>query len=164
MLGEGEHHGVKVGRCPSLGGMPAGTCDCGFQQPLRLHTGESYRVSRLSRDGRDLDFQSQHRCGDLVHWPSGKIRPCWTVIADKFAFRQKGDNMGAWVLILLIATESSSLKVSLSVTPIYFQTADACKLVAAQLTTSPPKDRGRGTQPVTQAKCYSTENGTKPAD
>ncbi len=86
------------------------------------------------------------------------------MIADKFAFRQKGDNMGAWVLILLIATESSSLKVSLSVTPIYFQTADACKLVAAQLTTSPPKDRGRGTQPVTQAKCYSTENGTKPAD
>ncbi len=73
--------------------------------------------------------------------------------------------MGAWVLILFIATGDVSFKettpqvkpAALQVTPIYFQTERACRRVAAQLA-RPAKDEGGG-QLVAQANCFSTKTG-----
>jgi hypothetical protein len=75
--------------------------------------------------------------------------------------------MGAWVLILFIATGEVSLKetgpqmapATLQVTPIYFQSAVACRRAAAQLA-RPAKDQGTG-QLVVQGSCFSTRTGAE---
>jgi hypothetical protein len=66
--------------------------------------------------------------------------------------------MGAWVLLLFITTAHlGDPEPTLSVTPIYFQTEDACKLVAAKLATSSPRT-GRS---AALAYCYSTATGAE---
>jgi hypothetical protein len=75
--------------------------------------------------------------------------------------------MGAWVLILFIATGDVSFKetgpqmtpATLQVSPIYFQSEVACRRAAVQLA-RPAKDQGTG-QLVVQANCFSTRTGAE---